>query len=205
MLKKIAGVPLIAFLAGNVWATSLVFDLDTLSLSLPDVTVGTAKYNIVLKYEADGRLSITSLTPISDTSSGGSCTLTYQDYQGQMTLTMSKVTRPDPTQPSSTPVPYYKLVGQVVSGTPWFCPYSHLTVAQGGRQLSNSAFRLDSDTVGTDSGYEDCGTFQPNTQTILYRKISSVTNSAAWFDPNAAFTLTIDPAGGDDVSVNCSL
>jgi hypothetical protein len=44
-------------------AGAQVFDLSTSTLHLPQVTVGSTVYDVVLRYDADGRLSLTQVTP----------------------------------------------------------------------------------------------------------------------------------------------
>jgi hypothetical protein len=55
---------------GIVWlalcgltASAQVFDLSTATLHLPQVTVGNNVYDVVLHYDADGRLSLQQITP----------------------------------------------------------------------------------------------------------------------------------------------
>lgn len=169
-------------------------------LTIPTITIGATTYTDVV-VTVGSVISVGGQT----TATGGSCTLTYQEYFGDsMSLTFTKVSRVDPSLPTSAPQDYYKMVGQVVSGTPFFCS-SLLTVVQGGRQLSGSAFGLYSDSTGADSGYSSCATFQPGTQTILYQSVASITSSASWFNPNAAFTLTMTPTGGSAVTTSCAL
>lgn len=55
----------LATFVGNVHAQALIFNLNTMTLTVPQLVVGTATYGIVLRYDADGRLSITSMTPAS--------------------------------------------------------------------------------------------------------------------------------------------
>lgn len=176
------------------------YDSVTNLLTIPTITIGATTY-------ADVVVTVGSVVSVggSTAATGGSCTLTYQDFQGNMTLTFTKVSRVDPSLPTSAPQDYYKMVGQVVSGTPFFCFGAHLTAVQGGRQLSSSAFYLRSDSTGADSGYSSCATFQPGTQTILYQSVASITSSASWFNPSSAFTLTMTPTGGSAVTTSCSL
>jgi hypothetical protein len=44
-------------------ANAQVFDLGTATLHLPQVTVGSTVYDVVLHYDADGRLSLQQITP----------------------------------------------------------------------------------------------------------------------------------------------
>jgi hypothetical protein len=60
MRKLISGMALSLCVAS---AGAQVFDFGTYTLHLPQVTVGTAVYDVVLHYDADGRMSITRLAP----------------------------------------------------------------------------------------------------------------------------------------------
>lgn len=198
-ITKITSIAVAVALMTSTAGYADTFDPTTNQLSIPTITIGANTYTNVV-------ITVGSVVSVgsSTAATGGSCTLTYQDFQGNMTLTFTKVNRVDPNLPTSAPQSYYKMIGQVVSGTPFFCS-NILTAVQGGRQLSSSAFNLRSDTTGADSGYSSCATFQPGTQTILYQSVASITSSASWFSPASAFNLTMTPSGGSAVTTSCSL
>lgn len=206
MLKKMVGVlALIGVVSAQ--AGPVVFDTTTMSFTVPEIMVGTATYKVSFRMEADGRFSISAASPVTSTSSGGGCTIQFKDSYGaaEMKLTLTKISRVDPSDAEPTPQPqdFLKLVGQVVGGTPFFCT-TQLTVVQGGRQLSDYVFRLNADRVGPDSGYESCGTFQPGTQTVLYQKVSEIKSGASWFDPISPISLTYTPISSPSVTTTCT-
>ena len=59
MRKFLVSLILSAGLNGNVQAQ--IFDLNTYTVTLPQLTVGSSTYRVVLHYDPDGRLSITQL------------------------------------------------------------------------------------------------------------------------------------------------
>jgi hypothetical protein len=49
----------------QAYAQPIVFDFQTMSMTLPSVSIGPSNYQLILHYETDGKLSIASAKPIT--------------------------------------------------------------------------------------------------------------------------------------------
>ena len=213
MFRPVSLTTATAFLAfstvSSVLAAPIVFDLKTLTMTVPEVVVGASSYNLLLQYEADGRLSIKSATPVPVPPAGASCSLQTTDVRGNvLQLSFSKVIRADPSQPGSAAEPFIKMVGKSIKGIPLFCPRADpsLAIVQSGRQLSSDAkYEFRADAMGPDAGYDDCATLSPGTQSILFGNLAAIQAAATFFNPSSPFTVTYTQPEGNAVSASCAL
>ena len=54
--------------SSQIQAQTIVFDIPTMSMTLPSVLIGAQAYRLVLRYDADGRMTITSVQLIATVS-----------------------------------------------------------------------------------------------------------------------------------------
>ena len=201
MLKRLITLAGLLTAAALTQAQPIVFDLTTLSLTLPEVVVGTGTYKLVMRYDADGRMTITSATPATPPAqtTPNMCQFSISDSRGSLAFSVSKVTRIDPNNATTydanfnvvptEPLMFYKLTAQVTSGSPFFCT-SAITLSQAGRQVPGGISFWNSDSKGPDASYPTCETLQPGTKTIVYAKTDYLVYDAPFFNVNQPFNLT---------------